>query len=205
MEQPCQRAGLPNPCWLMSRELLYTALTRQRQRVVILHQGSRSELRRFASDKWSEAAKRLTNLFRAPEPVEIAGSFYEDNLIHRTCKGEMVRSKSEVIVADRLADMGVKYLYEQPLTIDEVTKYPDFTIEDEETGITFYWEHCGMLGNPDYRTRWDAKKEWYRKNNILPSEEGGGANGTLIVSADGHDGSISSQDIERIIHDTILS
>ena len=30
---------LPNPCHLLSRELLYTALTRQKDRIVILHQG----------------------------------------------------------------------------------------------------------------------------------------------------------------------
>ena len=31
--------ALPNPCRLLSRELLYTALTRQKERVVILRQG----------------------------------------------------------------------------------------------------------------------------------------------------------------------
>ena len=33
---------LPNPCRLLSRELLYTALTRQKDRIVILHQGPRT-------------------------------------------------------------------------------------------------------------------------------------------------------------------
>ncbi len=41
---------LPNPCRLLSRELLYRALTRQKDRVVILHQGPRTELRRYSSD-----------------------------------------------------------------------------------------------------------------------------------------------------------
>src|SRR4029079_19377884 len=62
---------LPNPCRLVSRELLYTALTRQRNRVVILHQGPRTELRRYSSDDRSETARRLTNLFRAPLPIEV--------------------------------------------------------------------------------------------------------------------------------------
>ncbi|HLG68078.1 MAG TPA: ATP-dependent RecD-like DNA helicase, partial [Acidimicrobiales bacterium] len=51
---------LPNPCRLLSRELLYTALTRQKDRVVILHQGPRSELRKYSSDDRSETARRLT-------------------------------------------------------------------------------------------------------------------------------------------------
>ena len=124
---------LPNPCRLLSRELLYTALTRQKDRIVILHQGPRTELRKYSSDDRSETARRLTNLFVAPSPVEIDGRFFEENLIHRTARGEMVRSKSEVIIADHLADKGVDYGYEQPLTIEGVTKYPDFTIEDMES------------------------------------------------------------------------
>jgi ATP-dependent exoDNAse (exonuclease V) alpha subunit len=59
---------LPNPCRLLSRELLYTALTRQKNRVVILHQGARGPLRKYSSDDRSETARRLTNLFEAPSP-----------------------------------------------------------------------------------------------------------------------------------------
>ena len=95
-------------------------------------------------------------------------------MIHRTARGEMVRSKSEVIIADHLANKGVEYAYEQPLTIDGVTKYPDFTIEDIESGLKFYWEHCGMLHVPSYRRRWEEKLAWYRTHGILPLEEGSG-------------------------------
>ena len=75
---------LPNPCHLLSRELVYTALTRQKDRIVILHQGPRTELRKYSSDDRSETARRLTSLFAAPSPVEINGRFFENNLIHRT-------------------------------------------------------------------------------------------------------------------------
>jgi hypothetical protein len=51
---------LPNPCRLLSRELLYTALTRQKERIIILHQGERSELRKYSSAYYSETARRLT-------------------------------------------------------------------------------------------------------------------------------------------------
>ena len=60
---------LPDPCWLLSRELLYTALTRQQDRVVVLHQGDLRNLRRYASDKHSDIARRLTNLFTSPKPM----------------------------------------------------------------------------------------------------------------------------------------
>ena len=194
---------LPNPCRLLSRELLYTALTRQRNRIVILHQGPRSELRKYSSDDRSETARRLTNLFVAPSPVEINGLMFEDYLIHRTARGEMVRSKSEVIIADHLANHDIEYGYEQPLTIEGVTKYPDFTIEDMESGLTFYWEHCGMLHVPSYRRRWKEKLKWYRAQKILPQEEGGGKNGTLIVTRDEANGSIDSAKITSLIMDLL--
>ena len=191
---------LPHPCRLLSRELLYTALTRQKDRVVILHQGPRSELRKYSSDDGSETARRLTNLFVPPSPVSIDGRFYEEYLIHRTTKGEWVRSKSEVIIADHLYRHGIEPpVYEQPLTIEGVTKYPDFTIEDAESGRNFYWEHCGMLHVPSYLKRWNEKLAWYKTHGILPHEEGGGANGTLIITRDEANGSIDSAKIAQII------
>jgi hypothetical protein len=196
--------ALPNPCRLLSRELLYTALTRQRDRVVVLHQGNRMDLKRFASDRYSVTATRLTNLFRAPAPVEVGGQFFEDRLIHRTRRGELVRSKSEVIVADRLADKNLEYVYEKELVIERTSKFPDFTIEDAETGTTFYWEHLGMLHDPDYRQRWEKKLQWYKDHGIESYEDGGGSNGTLIVTRDNEQGGISSQEIESVIRKVIL-
>ena len=195
---------LPNPCRLLSRELLYTALTRQKDRIVILHQGQRTELRKYSSDDRSETARRLTNLFVAPSPVEIDGRFFEEYLIHRTARGEMVRSKSEVIIADHLANNGIEYGYEQPLAIEGVTKYPDFTIEDMESGQTFYWEHCGMLHLPSYRRRWEAKLGWYRAHGILPWEEGNNENGTLIITRDEVNGGIDSAKITTLITDVLI-
>jgi len=163
---------LPNPCRLLSRELLYTALTRQKPNVVILHQGPRGELRKYSSDDRSETARRLTNLFSAPSPITIDGRFFEENLIHRTSGGYMVRSKSEVIIADHLARRNIEPLYEHPLTIDGVTKYPDFTIEDSGSGREFYWEHCGMLHVPRYRRRWEEKLAWYKSHELCPIRRG---------------------------------
>ena len=187
---------LPNPCRLLSRELLYTALTRQKDRIVILHQGPRSELLKYSSDNYSETGRRLTNLFVAPSPVEVNGTSFEDYLIHRTSRGEMVRSKSEVIIADHLAKHDIEYAYESPLTIEGVTKYPDFTIE---SGSTFYWEHCGMLHDPSYRRRWEEKLRWYRTHGIIPLDEGSGENGTLIITYDDKNGSIDSKKIMDIV------
>lgn len=194
---------VPSPCRLLSRELLYTALTRQRQHVTILHQGEVSELQQYSKASYSEAAARMTNLFRDPDPVEVEGRYLEAGLIHRTRKGISVRSKSEVIIADLLYSKQVDFEYEKALEIGGERKLPDFTIVDSDSGVTYYWEHLGMLQRPSYRKRWEAKKAWYAKHGILDEAEGGGSTGTLIVTRDGDDGSISSKDVEALIDRTV--
>lgn len=111
----------------------------------------------------------------------------------------MVRSKSEVIIANALAAKGVDYTYERPLMIEGVTKYPDFTIEDMESGLTVYWEHCGMLHVPSYRRRWEEKLDWYRQYGICAREDGGGSERMLIVTRDEANGSIDSALIVKLI------
>lgn len=46
-------------------------------------------------------------------------------------------------------------------------KVPYFTIEDNNTGITYYWEHLGLLVKGDYRSIWVRKQEWYKRNGIV--------------------------------------
>jgi hypothetical protein len=191
---------LPETSKVMSRELLYTALTRQRDRIVIVHQGSRGELWKYASDEYSEMKSRLTNLFVAPSLVQVGDRYLEERLIHRSGKGEPMRSKSEVIIADRLAAAGVEYEYETKFVgTDGRMRIPDFTIADDDSGRTYYWEHCGMLGDPAYAKKWAEKKAWYREQKILPHDEGGGERGTLIETQDDEKGGISSQAIKELI------
>jgi len=177
---------LPDPCRVLSRELLYTALTRQKDRVVLLVQGDPAYLRRYAAAEHSATARRLTNLFAPPAPVVVRQVRFDDRHIHRTARGELVMSKSEVIIANELLRLDIKYDYEKPLRFggDAYPRYPDFTIDDPAAGVTIYWEHCGMLADDGYRERWEAKQKWYQANGVLPAEGGGGPNGTLVTTAD---------------------
>ncbi len=193
---------LPRSPLMITRELLYTALTRQKQKVVILHQGAATDLQRLSSERFSATATRLTNLFGPPRPVAVGNAFLEERLIHRTTRGDAVRSKSEVIIANLLHAAKIDYHYESPLELGGVVKYPDFTIEDDDAGVTYYWEHCGLLHDPAYRRRWEEKKEWYRANGILPLEEGGGPDGILIITRDQVDGGIDSESIGGMIKKT---
>lgn len=199
---------IPNPCRPLSRELLYTALTRHQERVVVLHQGPVAQLRRYSGEGSSEVAQRLTNLFRNADPRSVAvGSgqkFLEDWLIHRTERGELVRSKSEVIIADKLFARGIDYAYESPLTFaDGIERFPDFTVVDDMTGRRFYWEHLGMLDKPGYAERWARKLVAYRASGVLPVEEGHGPQGTLITTRDDPGGALDSTKIAKVIDEVI--
>ena len=200
---------LTNPCWLLSRELLYTALTRHQDRLVILHEGPLVEYRRYAGDEHSEIARRMTNLFADPLPREVTVNaqqrFLEEGLIHRTERGDLVRSKSELVIADKLHARGINYAYEQPLVLPNGrTRYPDFTIADHARGVTFYWEHLGMLDDQGYRDRWEGKRAEYLKCGIGPHEDGGGPEGTLIETRDEPGGRLDAAAIASVIDGVIL-
>jgi hypothetical protein len=176
---------LPNPCRLLSRELLYTALTRQKQEIVLLYQGDLRGLIALSSAQHSETARRLTNLFDDPTPIAHAHTFLEAGLIHRTTAGDLVRSKSEMAIANILHGLGIAYAYEHPFHGQNGgVRYPDFTIEDAETGKRILIEHLGMLSVPQYRRNWEAKLHWYRAQGVLPVEEGGGENGILFTTTE---------------------
>ena len=192
---------LPKSHHMVTREMIYTALTRQKNKIVILMEGTPTDLQRMSSESFSDTASRLTNLFTLPEPVQIGERFLENRLIHRTARGEAVRSKSEVIIANLLHARGIEYRYEEPLEIDGLTKYPDFTIEDDNTGRTYYWEHLGMLSDERYRKRWLEKMEWLKQHDILPQEDGGGTIGTLITTQDSADGGIDSKAVMQLVEE----
>lgn len=193
---------IPNPCRLLTREMLYTALTRHKEKVVILHQGDFKDLMRYSHEHASETAKRMTNLFKPSHPVEVLiknqSMFLDSNLIYRTEQGELVRSKSEWIIADKLHAAGIGYEYEKPITLDGIERYPDFTIVDDNRA-TWYWEHNGMLSNEEYSVRWKRKLAAYRKEGIMTLAEGG----TLLTTEEKEGSGLAADDIKKNI-DAIL-
>ena len=85
------------------------------------------------------------------------------NRIYSTVKGDKVRSKSEVIIANLLADNGIIYEYEKKLEYANGRWIePDFTIIKED-GTELYWEHLGMLGVESYDNRWLKKQDIYEE------------------------------------------
>ena len=77
--------------------------------------------------------------------------FKEGYPVYLTMKGERVRSKSEVIIADRLFANGIPYKFECPLIIGNEVIHPDFSILKVSERKVVYLEHCGKTDDPEYQ------------------------------------------------------
>ncbi|MCK6525718.1 AAA family ATPase [Myxococcota bacterium] len=183
---------------LLSRELVYTALTRAQKRLTLFIQrdiGVLLTLRRISASAVVRRSSRLFGTYAA------AGGYRTDGIHHVTARGERVKSKNEVIIADRLHDFrdrGVDYKYEQELLSPggdpRDLRLPDFTVQFR--GRTWYWEHCGLLDDPVYLAKWQSVRlPWYEKYGLRDQ---------LIVTEDGPTRGINSQKIEATIRQRIL-
>jgi hypothetical protein len=167
--------------------------------VRLLYQGDPTDLKQLADPKHSETAVRLTNLFAEPDVIQTSpGSFLEQGLIHATTRGDVVRSKSEALIAELLNARHIEYAYERKLTFDDGSfRYPEFTIDDDDLSRTIYWEHLGMLGDTVYVERWRAKRRWYCDHGVVEYPENGDQ--TLVWIADDVGGGINNQRIAELL------
>lgn len=86
-------------------------------------------------------------------------------------RGERVRSKSEKILADYFYRNHILYKYEKPLNLAGYgIVYPDFTFLSRKLRKEIYWEHEGMMDNPEYATNAVKKLNCYQMNGIMPGE-----------------------------------
>ena len=116
-----------------------------------------------------------------------------------TANGEKVRSKSEVIIADTLARHGIAYRYEFPLRLrqtksssENVTIYPDFLCLNLKTRDEFYWEHFGLMDDPEYATKSARKLRLYVENNIFIGRN-------LIITMETQEEPFNTKIIEKTI------
>ncbi len=94
---------------------------------------------------------------------------YPEGLKFKTNSGILVRSKSELIIANILSENQIPFRYECSLNLGGVVIYPDFTIMHPKTNKIFYWEHFGMMDNLTYANNVTNKLHTYISNNICPT------------------------------------
>lgn len=119
---------------------------------------------------------------------------YEDVPEFYTAKGERVRSKSEVMIADFLAREGIPYRYEYPLYLKGIgVVYPDFTILNVRERKELFWEHLGKMDDSNYAEKAIYKIANYEQNGIFVGEK-------LILTYETKRKPLNQNDISRMIH-----
>ena len=111
--------------------------------------------------QWVKKYSKFRNQTRA-----ISGSL-------KTARGEIVRSKSELIIADKLYSAGVPYVYEVSVSFlndGYMRRLPDFFVLNKRTRKEFFWEHFGMMDNPEYCAEAQYKLDIYAKNGYFPGK-----------------------------------
>lgn len=89
----------------------------------------------------------------------------------RTLKGETVRSKSELIIANILYSNSIPYRYEYPIKLKGMgTVHPDFCVLNIRTRQEYLWEHLGMMDDEKYVERNIRKIRCYEKNGYYLGE-----------------------------------
>jgi hypothetical protein len=162
---------LPKQTRLLSRELIYTALTRSRDHLVLLVEGEDlSLLHAMSSPEKAEAVRRNTNIFTGILRALPDTPPYAEHLIHKTDKGHLVRSKTELIISNLIFDGGRGPKYEYESSVDGTQRpgrlFPDFSFVDAG-GDRIIWEHLGRMDDPSYVAGWEWKRKWYEDNGFV--------------------------------------
>jgi ATP-dependent exoDNAse (exonuclease V) alpha subunit len=172
---------LPNKPGLLSKELVYTALTRSRESITLFIQGTPGDL--FDKTVLEKARSRsYTESRKTSLLLDKPFRYYA-----LEADGQFIESRVELLIYQALKESQKKYgenlsfMYEVRPEI-EGQKLPmktDFTIITG-SGI-WYWEHLGRIGNKKYEWTWqEIKKPSYQKFNafekLITTDERNGIN-----------------------------
>ncbi len=111
--------------------------------------------------------------------------------LYKTNKGEMVRSKSEKILADYFYNLKIPYAYESSFMLhDGRVVYPDFALYSVRKDKTVYWEHLGLVDNPEYAIKNIKKLIDYEKSGLILGD-------TLLLSAESAESPLNLEAIKK--------
>ena len=109
-----------------------------------------------------------------------------------------MRSKTEILIANALNKFGIPYHYECPLYLEGYgIVHPDFTALNIRLRKLYYWEHNGMMDDPDYLENALYRITMYEKNDIYPGDK-------LIITHETSTRPINSKSIEAMIQKFLL-
>ena len=109
------------------------------------------------------------------QAINYKKDFIPENKNFRTIKDEVVRSKSEILIADTLNRMKIPYHYEFPIKLlsengTKTTFHPDFLCLNRRTRKEFLWEHFGRMDDAEYVENTVRKLNLFARNGIFPGK-----------------------------------
>lgn len=123
-------------------------------------------------------------------------AIHSENLTQPTIAGFDVRSKSEAIITNALAERKIPFVYEEELMIfvpgrGEVVLHPDFVIYLPNSK-KIIWEHLGLLSSDDYFAMFADKVKLYHM-------AGYHINSNLFLTTDTPDGRLDMDAVMNVI------
>ena len=150
---------------------------REQQNANYLMYGYGSELR------WKQRKLNYKKKFKVP---------CEDELVHVAGDGTITRSKSEALIIDLLNRKNIPYVYDFPMYLCGILKWPDFIILDKRNNREIVIEHLGKMSDTGYRNKQAEKLGLYIDSGYVPNEN-------LLLTFDSRDGNINVPAISRMI------
>lgn len=128
------------------------------------------------------------------EQIPYQGKRIDDTVpVIVSMKGERVRSKSEMIIADALYAEGIPYKYECPIYLKGYgTVYPDFTVLNIRKRKIIYWEHLGLMDDSGYVENTLSKINHFERNGHIIGDD-------LILTWETKNHPLTQADIKRKI------
>ena len=117
---------------------------------------------------------------------------YPEFLVHRTLKGDYVRSKSELVIANTISMKKLQYRYEELTKVGGHIFAPDFKILIPNTGKIKLLEHFGMMHDAEYRERALWKMSTYIENGYRPYED-------ILFTFDDLNGNLDAKNLDILI------
>lgn len=124
-------------------------------------------------------------------------SNYPEKLIVKGTQGKWLRSKSEAMIDQALYVNGIPFRYEEKTILGNQILYPDFTIRHPLTGKQYYWEHFGMMDNPEYVSHACQKIKTYCEYGFIPSVN-------LLLTYETREYPLGIDHIEKIVREYFL-
>lgn len=146
----------------------------------------------LAGSIYRQTAGTRRHGYAAGEPV----SFHEESLTSTAADGSCRRSKGEILIGAKLDHYKIEYTYEA-LAHPDLPFRPDFRIRRPRDGKILFWEHLGLVNDPEYMAYNQRKIAAYETVGIVPWDN-------LIITYDQSDGGINEKLIDAMIHGWIL-